>query len=81
MKGIIEFEIYHDKDGNRTCAADFNDGRICKFYRTQRFGTRETCLFSPDVNKYADTLRRRGYGGLGSLIPGDWCPIKEKKNE
>ena len=81
MTGYIEVETFYDKDGNRTCAVDFNAGIVCKFYRTQRFGTYETCIFAPNANKYADQLLRRGDDGTGSLIPGNWCPIKEKLNE
>jgi len=74
-KGRIDVEIYFDADGNRTCASNFKDGSFCKFYRTQRYGTIETCAFAHKQNKYADQLQRRGENGIGSLIPGDWCPI------
>jgi len=73
--GRIDVETFFDADGNRTCATNFADGHVCKFYRTQRFGTLETCLFAPQQNKYAEQLKRRGADDKGSLIPADWCPI------
>ena len=83
MFDYVEVEIYHDEDGNRTCAEDFSNGKVCQFYMTQRFGTYETCAFSPKNSRYSGQLQRRGDDGTGSLIPGDWCPIKVrlKKNE
>jgi len=75
-QGCIYVEVYHDSDGNMTCAKDFSTGEVCEFYRSQRFGTEETCLFAPSSVRYSTTLKRRGDNGLGSLIPGDWCPIK-----
>ena len=75
--GRIDVEIYFDADGNRTCATNFADGHVCKYYRTQRFGTRETCVFAPEQNKYAEQMQRRGGDGKGSLIPASWCPIAE----
>ena len=73
---------YRDKAGNPTCAADFETGEVCKFYRTQRLGTSETCVFAEtgSHSKYADTMERRDgvHGpGMGTLIPGDWCPVWE----
>lgn len=83
MKGRIDVEVFFDPEGNRTCAKDFQTGKVCKYYRTQKFGVLETCAFAPDGHKgYLETLRRRGtdgslYGnGMGYLIPGDWCPIE-----
>lgn len=84
-KKIIKFEVitYRDPHGNPTCARDFRDGRVCKFYRTQRFGCNEVCLFSPTHGSYSQIIERRMINGqTGSLIPGDWCPIwKEEINE
>ena len=80
-KGIkrIEVVFYRDSENNPTCAIDFNKGEVCKFYRTQRFGTNETCVFSDQNGKYAQTLNRRK-DGLGTLIPCENCPIWNKNN-
>ncbi len=71
---------YRDKAGNPTCAADFETGDVCKFYRTQRMGTSDTCVFAETGahSRYADMMQRRnGFGGrgTGTLIPGKWCPV------
>ena len=77
-KGTIKVEVFFfDEDGERACAKDFTTGEVCPYYRTQNFGTRETCCFAPDDGKKMALLERRGDDSLGSLIPGDWCPIKE----
>ena len=73
---------YWDKAGNPTCAVDFETGDVCTFYRTQRLGTNETCVFAEtgSHSKYADTMERRDGvqgPGMGTLIPGDWCPVWE----
>ena len=73
--GHINVETFFDSDGNRTCAKDFKSGKVCAYYRTQRFGTIETCAFAPEQKKYAEQLQRRGNEGEGSLIPAKWCPI------
>lgn len=66
---------YYDTSGNPTCAISFPKLEVCRFYRTQRFGTNETCLFAPYIkNGYTETLNRRRNNN-GSLIPGVWCPI------
>jgi hypothetical protein len=79
-KGRIDVEVYFDSDGNRTCATNFENGSVCEYYRTQRFGTRETCVFAPREKKYAEQIRRRGDDGKGMLIPPDWCPIVVEGN-
>jgi hypothetical protein len=71
---------YRDKDGNPTCATDFETGDVCKFYRTQRLGTIETCVFAEAYSnsKYAAAMERRDSPqgpGMGTLIPGVWCPV------
>ena len=73
---------YRDQAGNPTCAADFEIGDVCKFYRTQRLGTGETCVFAetPEGSRYAQSMDRRDGvqgPGMGTLIPGDWCPVWE----
>lgn len=74
QKITIEFERYIDQNGLPTCACDFPTGEVCKFYRTQRFGCHETCLFASE-NSYGiySSLKRRNNNG--TLIPGDWCPL------
>jgi len=70
---------YRDKAGNPTCAADFNAGRVCTFYATQRFGCDETCLFANKEFRYWMSLNRRD-GGVGSLIPLASCPLWSGEN-
>jgi len=76
MKEIItlQFTRYRDKNGNPTCGTNFADGNSCEFFRAQRFGTIETCLFAPAGGRYLKQLERRESG----LIPGDWCPLFKK---
>ena len=84
MKQIkqIEVEAFTDRAGNPTCAANFQTGEVCKFYRTQRFGCHETCVFAEDNGKYSDGMQRRtspnGEEGFGPLIPLKTCPIWNK---
>ena len=73
----IEVMRYRDAEGNPTCAAGFNDGRVCRFYGTRKLGAVEVCMLQS-----ADLLRRldlpdllRSGGGSGSLIPADGCPV------
>lgn len=79
-KIVLEFERYIDNNAYPTCACDFDTGKVCKFYRTQRFGSNETCLFAPESHKgIGETLNRRGEDKLGTLIPGEWCPLWKKE--
>lgn len=73
----ILIDIYFDPDGNRTCALDFRTGKVCKFYRTKRMGTYETCVFAPNEYRYDGLLNRRESNG--ALIPGEWCPLTESE--
>ena len=71
---------YRDEAGNPTCAADIETGDVCKFYRTQRMGVGETCVFAEtdSRSKYAKSMLRRDGAqgpGMGTLIPGAWCPV------
>jgi hypothetical protein len=71
---------YRDQAGNPTCAADFEIGDVCKFYRTQRMGCGETCVFAEtrEGSRYAQSMDRRDGvqgPGMGTLIPGAWCPV------
>jgi hypothetical protein len=77
----LEFERYRDKDNNPTCACSFeaSNFEVCKFYRTQNFGTHESCIFAPEGYKgIMQRLDRREPNKLGTLIPGDWCPLWKK---
>ncbi len=76
--GYIKVTIFLDKDGNRTCASDFKTGKVCEYYRTQRFGINETCVFAPIRGKYSEQINRRGRDRTGTLITPKWCPIEEK---
>jgi len=67
----LTYKRFYDKNNEPTCAYNFNDGSICEFFRTRRFGVDETCLFT-DNN---ELLERRGKDGLGTTIPGKWCPL------
>jgi hypothetical protein len=84
MKHIkqIEVEAFTDGAGRPTCATNFQTGEVCKFYRTQRFGCHETCIFAEDNGKYSDGMQRRtsltGVAGDGTLIPLKTCPIWKK---
>jgi hypothetical protein len=74
----IKHTVYRDNDGNPTCAMNFENGEVCEFYRTYKFGFCETCVFAPDVwNGLPITLDRRD-DGLGTLIPGSFCPLWNK---
>jgi len=70
----IDITVYRDSKGNPTCAKDFPTGQICRFYRTQRFGCHETCVFADDSGKFLKSMIRRGKGD-GSLVPLDNCPL------
>jgi len=69
---------YKDNNGQPTCAIDFQKNIICKYYRTQKFGCVETCVFAPDSGYYglSECLERRN-NDKGTLIPGKWCPLFE----
>lgn len=65
---------YRDKAGVPTCAMDFDRGKVCKFYMSQKWGTHETCVFAEYYGKYWEPLKRRE-NGVGNLIPLKQCPI------
>ena len=72
----------HNSPACNPLPADFETGDVCKFYRTQRLGIGETCVFAEthSGSKYADNMMRRDGAqgpGMGTLIPGDWCPVWE----
>ena len=72
----IECVRYKDKENNPTCACNFETGEVCQFYRTQRFGCNETCLFASEINYrgLTEIIHRRG-NGQGTLIPLENCPL------
>jgi hypothetical protein len=59
------------------CAKNFDTGEVCVFYRTQRMGCNETCIFADQSGKYGQLLERRNNGN-GTLIPHDNCPVWSK---
>jgi hypothetical protein len=76
----IEYTRFRDINGQPTCACNFGTGEVCEFFRVQRFGSNETCLFAPDRGGgLGVALFRRtdskGVVGNGCLIPGAWCPL------
>jgi hypothetical protein len=74
----FEITVYEDKNGEPTCATNFDTGEVCIFYQTARCGTLETCMFM--VNPRG-CMSRRGPDGDGSLIPHDGCPIWGTRNK
>ena len=74
IDATIIVKAYRDSKGNPTCARNFETGEVCIFYRTQRFGCHETCVFGDTESKYMKSLKRRD-GGNGSLIPLACCPV------
>ena len=70
MKLTIDVKKY-TRNGTHVCAENFKTGKVCEFYRTQRIGTHETCLFAPlDDHGYTEELKR--VEGTG-LVPGKFC--------
>lgn len=85
MKKKVSIKViaYFDNSKKPTCATDFRAGDVCQFYRTQRYGSNETCVFAPESEiswkGMLPSMRRRkdksGKDGNGTLIPGKWCPL------
>ena len=80
----IHLPVVRYREGRQpTCAVDFETGDVCKFYRTQRLGIRGNLRFCRNADthsKFADNMMRRDgrkAPDMGSLIPGDWCPVWE----
>jgi len=81
-KMILPVVKYRDDNNNPTCAIDFTNGDVCVYYRTQRYGCHETCLFAENLFTESELLpqiKRRDNGG-GTLIPGNWCPVWNDRN-
>jgi len=56
----ITVQTYRDPEGNPTCIADVTTGKVCKFFRTQRFGCHETCVFAAQSHKgITQAMKRR----------------------
>jgi len=70
----ITVPVFRDPEGNPTCIADVTTGKVCKFFRTQRFGCHETCAFAEYSQRgLTQAMERRGE--LGFLIPLPNCPL------
>ena len=77
----ISFVRYRDSEGRPTCATNFETGEVCQFYRTQRFGCNETCIFAEEnhrgigKNMMRRNSLRENTPGDGTLIPLKECPL------
>lgn len=70
---------YRTPGGSPTCAVDFTNGRVCRFYSTRSFGTREFCVLNPTQlleRRIQHLCERCGY-----LIPTDTCPLFEGEQQ
>lgn len=76
----LAVRAYRDSQGNPCCAASFEDGRVCRFYRTRNFGVSEECSAVVDELSRCHRLERRG-DGTGTLIPAPGCPVWEEAKE
>lgn len=77
----MTIDRYRDKNGNPTCAINFETGDVCVFYATQKFGCTATCWFADQCSNKKWQLILRRDNGNGSLIPLADCPIWRDKNE
>ncbi len=66
----ITVQAYRDEDGQPTCAADFQQGHVCRFLGSRKFGTQDTCLA-----KNTDVFRRFSGPPYGFLVPVVGCPV------
>ena len=66
----ITVQAYRDEDGQPTCAADFQQGHVCRFLGSRKFGTQDTCLA-----KNNDVFRRVSGPPYGFLVPVVGCPV------
>lgn len=73
----LSVKRYRDKKGRPTCASNFATEEVCVFYRTERFGTNDTCVFASVNYKYKETMERylESDGIIGCMIPLRLCPI------
>ena len=72
--GSMAIVRYLDEEGQPTCASDFQNGRVCIFYGTQKFGCSETCWFADQDGRRWTQMQRRN-GGEGTLVPLPTCPL------
>jgi len=83
MKKNLEVDVYLDIDGNPTCAVNFSEKKVCIFYRTEKLGCNETCVFANISYNgiYHETMNRRikKDGKSGTLIPLNTCPLWNKQ--
>ena len=68
VEGSLKTRKWQDKDGNPTCAADFNAGSVCRFYGTSHLGLWEVCL--PTTKR----IQRMDIDSW-STIPVEGCPV------
>lgn len=72
---LLLHKRYRTQEGSPTCSVDFRSGRYCEYFRSECFGTRETCVFAPiGGHGYLICLERTNED-TGWLIPGKWCPL------
>ena len=64
---MIPVTAYRTPEGAPTCARDFGDGRVCKFFTTRKFGTVDCCAYLG-----RDLERENGNGWLNPLPD---CPV------
>lgn len=70
----LTIKRFRDKEGNPTCARNFQTGEVCQFFTTTRFGSIEMCGYLNDAEHIDEVLERRN-GSLGYLIPSRTCPL------
>ncbi len=65
-------ETYVDDEGKHTCASDFEQGHVCRFFGATNFGAVELCCVNVEQVEI-----HRNKDGFGWLQPHDNCPLKE----
>jgi len=73
----LEIPLYYTPEGQPTCAVDFQNGEVCKFYRYGSYGFKDVCSWTNEV------LKRRhveGHGNCGNLIPCKECILHNEDN-
>jgi len=75
----LKLKRYRTPSGEPTCCLVYGE-QYCKFQRTARMGTIDTCVFAPEdfsgrpISCERLDSEKKG-DGLGYTIPGEWCPI------
>ena len=67
----IPITVYRRPDGSHTCSSDWPGRKVCPFLMTRKMGTDDRCFWDYDRPLMRDE------DGMGWLIPGDKCPLKE----